>query len=629
MFGLVKNKAAVSAPAERRRFSFANPLTWFQATGGKKAAGLYEKSDYGVWAETINPLRGLTSSKAQDIFDRARRGIYAELAYIYQEIEAADPTLFICTERREACTGAADWRAVTCNPDRTQGWDDALAEEQQSYLSYAYGRAGDEISALAEHLERGFFRGFAHARPVYEGDGVVGFETLDQWNFARDPSTGEWWWNPDASYVPNAGFAPIPPDELITVQRSRHIDYAALAIAIRVMLGEKKYGIWIERYGIPPVTVIMPEFADKSEESAYMEAAQKLARAGSGALPFGSQVNYATEARGANPFTDFLRHQQELTVMMATGGILTTLAAPDSGSLAGGAHENTWRAVVARDIRVTGRALNRSVTRKLLADKFPGRPMLAMFEFSTEPKPTATAVFEDAGKAKLAGYLVDQDDLEERTGYTLRPDASVLPAVAAAQPSAPVAAAPETKPAEAAAEATNVAATAMNGAQVTALLDIITKVSLGEIDRSVAPAVIKAAFPLLAEAEIASMIPPVKAEKPQASAEIPAAPVANKADGVAKALQNAPVASDALPPGEETQKQPPPENAKKTASTAKASDPVEAALKAIEGGATTEEALDAFDAAAKTALLPQMVAQQAERIAAEMDEAAAAGKDGK
>ena len=528
----------------KNKFSFASALGWFSGRRSGQTARVFEKSDMGVWAETLNPLRGLTAQRAADIFDRARRGVYAQLAWLYQEIEAADPTLFICTERREACTGAADWRVVTCNPDRTQGWDDALAEDQQSYLSYAFGMAGDEIGALAEHLERGFFRGFAHARPVYEGGGVVGFEPYDQWNFARDPATGEWWWNPDASYAANANFEPIPAGELITVERSRHIDYPALAVFIRAALGEKKYGIFIERYGIPPVTVIMPEFADKSEEAAYMKAAQDLAKAGSGALPFGSQVNYATEARGANPFTEFLRHQQELVVMMATGGILTTLAAPDSGALAGGAHENTWRSVVARDIRTSGRAINRTVTRRLLAERFPGRPMLAMFEFDPEPKPTATSVFTDAGKARLAGYLVAQDDLEKRSGYKLVADPQ----------------------------------NALSG-----------------------------------------LIQPAS----------PDAHVTNKADPVARPLQIASVRCKEPAGVEVTPGQTPPENAKKTAIPSKRPDPVAEALKAIEDGATPEEALDAYDRAAKAALAPEVVAAQAERIATELDAAAAAGKDGK
>ncbi len=522
------------------RFSFANAMTWFESRRGQNPGGLYRKSDYGVWAESINPLRGLTAARAADVFDRARRGVYAELAWIYQEIEAADPTLLICTERRESVIEAADWRIVKSNPERAQGWDDVLADEQQSYLSYAFGAAGDEIGALAAHLERGFFRGFAHARPVYEADAVSGFEALDQWNFARDPSTGLWWWNPDASYSANDHFVQIPLGELITVERTRHIDYPALLIFIRAALGEKKYGVWLERYGIPPATVIMPEFADKGEQTEYMEAAQKIAKAGSGALPFGTQVSYANEARGVNPFEAFLRHQQELTVMMATGGILTTLAAPDSGALAGGAHEATWRTITGRDACVTARAVNRTATRRLLGAKFPGRPMLAKFELGTEKKPSPSDVFDDAVKSKQGGYLIAQADLEERSGYKLVLDAQNSPFTAPTPPN----------------------------------------------------------------------------------------PAMNKRDAVAKALQNARVAPDAPAPDEGARKQHPPANAEKKASEAKRHDPVEAALKAIEDGATPEEALDAYDRAAQEALSPEVVAARAEPVAEELDAAAAAGKEG-
>jgi hypothetical protein len=170
--------------------------------------------------------------------------------------------------------------------------------------------------------------------------------------------------------------------------------------------------------------------------------------------------------------------------------------------------------------------------------------MLAMFEFNAEPKPTPTAVFDDAAKAKTAGYLVDIEDLQERTGYKLVSD-------------------------------------------------------------------------------------PQNSVSGQIQPTTPTVPVANKAVAVANPLQIAPVAPEALPPGEETQKAAPPENAKKTASPAKRTDPVEAALKALEAGATPEAALDAFDQAAKEALAPEAVAAQAEQIATELDAAAAAGKEGK
>lgn len=404
----------------RRRFSFAS---WF-GNRSRGALKLYEKSEYGLWAETVNPLHGLTATRAANIFDQARRGVYADLAWLYQELEAADPTLFTCAENREAAVELSDWRVVLSNPERTRGFEENLAVEQQDFLSQAYGAAGDEMGALAAHLERGFFRGFAHARPLYSADGtdLEGFEFYDQWNFARDLDTGAWWWNPDASGIYTDNFRLVPPGELVTLTRTRHIDYPMLDVSIRAAIGEKKYAQWLEKYGIPPVTVIMPQFADKNDEAAYMEAAQKMAAAGSGALPYGSQVNYANDARGTNPFDDHLRHQQELTVLMATGGLLTTLTAPDSGTLAGSAHTDTWLRVVGRDLKSVARATNRTCTTSLLNRKFPGHPHLAGIEFPADKKPSPSTVLEDAGKAKVAGYIVVQSDLEEKTGYALEPD---------------------------------------------------------------------------------------------------------------------------------------------------------------------------------------------------------------
>lgn len=426
MFGLQQKQKDV----ELAKFSFA---TFWQnlKTLGNDKRGLGDKNEFGVWAETVNPLRGLTEERAKNIFDQARQGVYAELTYLYNEIEAVDPTLLTCTEKREAVVGASDWRIVTCNPEKTRGYEESLANEQKAYLYAAFGMAGDEIGALAEHLERAFFRGFAHARPIYEGDGVVGFDFFDQWNFALDKFTGRWWWNPDASGIYTDNFTIVPDGELVSLVRQRHIDYAALLPFLRLALGEKKYGIFLERYGIPPVTVIMPENTSKTDADAYFEAAEKLAKAGSGALPAGSLVSYATEARGTNPFTDFLRHQQELVVLMATGGTMTSLASPTGiGSGASEVQERGWRQIVSRDIRASARSINQGITRKLLEQKFPNQRMLAMFEFDPDPAPTAKEVFEDAAAAKLGGYRIDKKQLEDASGYTLIEE----PTAAAPQP---------------------------------------------------------------------------------------------------------------------------------------------------------------------------------------------------
>lgn len=387
-----------------------------------KSGGVpFKKSEAEAMLSLVNPLAGMTERGLQNVFDTARRGCYARLQWIYNEIEAADPTLLTVAERRESAAGDCDFRITSPEGRRADGFDAALAADQRAVLEYAYGRVERSLPALSEHLCGARFRGFAHARPIFDGGRLAGFETLDQWNFCRDTATGRWWWNPSASDgAPDA--VEIPAGELVSLVAKRHIDYPALAIYIRLALGERKYGVWLERYGIPPVTIIMPEFADTTDQDKYFEAADRMSRAGGGALPFGSQVSYANEARGANPFDLFLRHQQEQIVIMATGGTLTTLASPTGiGGGASGAQENVWRSITRRDVRAAGDAIDAALSARILAPLFPGRPVLARFEFATEERPTAAAVFEEAGMARAAGYTVSQAELEEETGWKLTP----------------------------------------------------------------------------------------------------------------------------------------------------------------------------------------------------------------
>lgn len=416
---------------------------------GRKSARFLEAtpSEAALWHETINPLRGLTMDRAVQIYDNARHGCYADLAWLYQEIEAVDPTLMVCVERRAAAVEELDFQCSTKKAARVgRAWDQKLAEEQAVYLESAYGSCINMMDGV-ECIAGAFFRGFAHCRPVYTMDGreLLEFVTFDQWNFVRNRSTGAWHWNAEAVSSISVDNAPeIPETELVSLVRPRHVDYPALSIFIRNALGEKQYGVFMERYGVPPVMIIMPQFADPKDEDRYMAAATKVARGGSGALPFGASASYGAEARGADPFTAYFKHQQELVVLLATGGLATSLAMPAGlGDGVSGEHGDTWSTIVNRDARLIAQSLNARVTADLLTAGYPGRPHLASFGFQTEPPPTATEVFEDGAKAVAAGYRITQQDLEGKSGYTLEvapisvsnapvPSPALLPAPTAA-----------------------------------------------------------------------------------------------------------------------------------------------------------------------------------------------------
>ena len=396
------------------------PLRFNSWTLGGHGADLFEKSAEALELERLNPLRGVDEWRLGQIFDDARDGVYADLAWLYNEIEGVEPALLACCDMRESAASECGWLINTADASRVRGFDQSLAEEQRDALLREFGAVADDVAELAGHLTGAFFRGAAHALPLWNADGsLAGFRHLDLWNFAFDRQTGIWYWNADASRDENT-FQPIPPGELVTLASTRHADHAALPIFIRAALGAKRYGVWLDRFGIPPVGVIMPPNAEKGEQGAYMDLARKFARGGSGILPNGSSVVYGTEARAVCPFIDFIRFQQQQIYLVGIGRVQSgETDGANLGGNAAGVVEDGFRRLVRRDARRIARAINDCVTRKVLARRFPGKPALAQFAWDTEAKRTAHEVLEDAGLAKSAGLAIDIDQLSELTGYKL------------------------------------------------------------------------------------------------------------------------------------------------------------------------------------------------------------------
>lgn len=396
------------------------PLRFNSWTLGGHGADLFEKSAEALELERINPLRGVDEWRLGQIFDDARDGIFADLAWLYNEIEGVEPALLACCDMRESAASECGWLVNTADASRVRGFDQSLADDQRDALLAEFGAIENDVAELAGHLTGAFFRGAAHALPLWNADGsLAGFRHLDLWNFAFDRQTGIWYWNADASRDENT-FQPIPPGELVTLASTRHADHAALPIFIRAALGAKRYGVWLDRFGIPPVGVIMPPNAEKGEQGAYMDLARKFARGGSGILPNGSSVVYGTEARAVCPFIDFIRFQQQQIYLVGIGRVQSgETDGANLGGNAAGVVEDGFRRLVRRDARRIARAINDSVTRKVLARLFPGKPALAQFAWDTEAKRTAHEVLEDAGLAKSAGLAIDIGQLSELTGYTL------------------------------------------------------------------------------------------------------------------------------------------------------------------------------------------------------------------
>lgn len=407
--------------------------------------GRFQTKDGCYDIENINPLYGLTAGDAQSIFDFARSGNYARLQFIYNEIERTDPTLLVCVTRRKSALSELDWKVVRSDQRlHNPGITPEMEQKQIEFLETFIARI-ENLPEAIEHLALAAFRGYSHIVPLWtDGDKtqVRKFQLPNSWNFCYDKKAHCWLWNPEASSFENPSrnsqnLKEIPKDELVTVVDGLAIDWPALMIFLRKSMGEKQWGRFLEQFGIPPVILTMPELEDEKAENEYVEAAQAVFDGRNGVVPYGTGVNWATEARGSDPYTAFLDYQSKQIVLMATGGYLTSLTEAGSGTLAGNAHEDTWKQIAKRYVRIVSNAINKQLCEPVMRRVFPGQPILAEFKLETEADLTASEVLDLAGKARAAGYTMDETELSEQTGYTIKRDPAQDPMGGGMPPNGP------------------------------------------------------------------------------------------------------------------------------------------------------------------------------------------------
>lgn len=384
---------------------------------------LEEKRDASAaWLERTNPLIGMSISDLQHVFDAARGGDTQRLHWIFGEIESVNPTLMVCVDRRASAISNFSWSV-----SERASMDGGLSKEQKDAAERFLSDI-DNFSEALEHLDLAFFRGFAHVQPIWEQDGTVRrIELLDSWNFVnRD---GAWYFNPACTGFSARDLVDCRDARLMSVVRSnrRHIDYPALGVHVRDAVGNRDWGRFLERHALPKPAVTMHAGATDKDRDLYLQAAECVENGQVSVWPNGANIaDFAGGSRGVDPFSSFVKHQEETLVRLATGGTLGSIAESGAGTLAGNAQADVWRSIVRRDSGVLARAVMSALVRPYLRQAFPGRPCAVDFAFDFSERPTPKEVFEMQALAKQGGYTIAQDELEEATGFTLEklPDAA-------------------------------------------------------------------------------------------------------------------------------------------------------------------------------------------------------------
>lgn len=393
-----------------------------------------------AWRDDFNPLRRLTMRRVVGLLEEGERGAYADLQWTYRFIEKRDATLRGGKRSLLGWLEEKDWE-IRIKPENLlpTGWTKAQAEAQQKTLREAYDRI-DNLSEAIRHLGLAEFRGYAHLEKHYahggaDDGGVTHLEPVEQWYLCRKGSTGLWLYNKDARPGITRG-TPLITKHWIIREVEDPIDEIALIAFCRKGLSQKDWDGFIEAFGIPSLFLEMAGQAPPGKEKEYQETAEQIIGDSRGVLPPGSKL-HAVEAgqRGVAPFEKHLDYQDKQIVLAITSGLLTMLAESGSGTLAGGAHSETFDRV--------GRALAKRVSetfqaqfdKEVLAEHHPDEPVLAWFEISANEEQDSGEFVKDVGTLSTAGYQVDADQVSEKTGLRV----TLKSTTASPQPPAPVA----------------------------------------------------------------------------------------------------------------------------------------------------------------------------------------------
>ena len=390
------------------------------------------------WRDKYNPLRGLSLPKLVSLLEAGERGAYADLQWFYHYMERSDAMIHAVIQRRRAALLACDWDIRLCPPGAGEAriqksesriqkktGDQVLADEQAAFLREAYDRVENFRDAVS-FLFSGLFRGYAHLEKHFASSGLVArLEPVEQWFWVRDGLFGAWEYNQNARSGAARGM--IVDFENFLVFESVPLNRMLAVLYLRKNLSQKDWDSFLEVYGIPSIFLVGPPNTPETKEAEYHKVAQEIMSDGRGYLPYGSDVKFVNGGGNKPPFLEHIDYIDRQITLAATGGLLTMLAESGSGTLAGNAHSDTFLQIARGDAALLSGLFQEQFDTPLLREYFPGRPILAYFEFAPPAADEVSRVVKDAVELAKAGFRMDVEELSEKTGYRLEHAAIVKP----------------------------------------------------------------------------------------------------------------------------------------------------------------------------------------------------------
>ena len=339
------------------------------------------------WRDGFNPLRGLTMMQAVALLEAGERGEYANLQWLFRAVERRNATLRAVKARRLSAVTRLDWSVLEVDLEESpisnrRAEIPGLASRQAEALRAAYERI-DNLREAIGFLALAEFRGYAHLE-FHRGEdgGVAHFEPVPQWLLFRQGLNGPWQYNAEArSGAAREDDPVLDLNDFLVREVEDPINEIAVISHLRQSLSQKDWDGFVETYGIPPLFIELPPNVPADKEALYQAQAEAVIGDSRGTMPNGAKVQTVTPySGGTTPFSEHIRYQDECIVLAGTGGKLTMLAQSGSGTLAGGAHANTFNEIATSEALEISEVFQKQFDARILAEKFPGAPVRAFFQ---------------------------------------------------------------------------------------------------------------------------------------------------------------------------------------------------------------------------------------------------------
>ena len=379
-----------------------------------------------TWRQSFNPLIGLTIGRYVQLMANLSMGYFSDAQWLYLFVERRDSVLKAVKQRRISTIKKLNITVKVKN-----GMDGKDAENQKEYAEALIGGI-DNLTQSVEHLALASFRGYSHLEKHYSNDGdVIHLEPVPQYLWAKKLPSNDWLYN--AKAWATASGVPVDLENFIIREGLDAIDEIATLCFIRKAISQKDFDGFVETYGIPPLFVTMPQGVGSGSPAGtpgativdyYQSLAEQVISDGRGVLPFGATVtNPTAEVRSNAPFLDHIRYQDEQIVLAATSGLLTTLSAPTGmNSDQGSTHQDTFEELAEAEAMEISECLQKQLIIPALEEEFTSQdPMVEIALAHADIGDPQT--IKDASGLSTAGYMIDVDELSQKTGYklTLKP----------------------------------------------------------------------------------------------------------------------------------------------------------------------------------------------------------------